>query len=104
MKLCHSPGSLTSFLAVFSISCRHYHNGPSCVGKGGSAENAIVIYPDRLSERPSLPQAFAQHKVLDLVGDLYLLGRPLQAHIIGSRSGHQQNLELARKLAELSDL
>ncbi len=58
--------------------------------KGGSTQNAIVIYPDRLSETPALPQAFARHKLLDLMGDLYLLGRPIQAHIIGSRSGHQQ--------------
>jgi len=43
--------------------------------KGGSTKNAIVIYPDRLSETPALPQAFARHKLLDLMGDLYLLGR-----------------------------
>ncbi|MCK4324291.1 MAG: UDP-3-O-[3-hydroxymyristoyl] N-acetylglucosamine deacetylase [Armatimonadetes bacterium] len=71
--------------------------------KGGSTENAIVIYPDRLSETPALPQAFARHKLLDLMGDLYLLGRPLQAHIIGSRSGHQQNHQLVQRLAEISE-
>ncbi len=70
--------------------------------KGGSTKNAIVIYPDRLSETPALPQAFARHKLLDLMGDLYLLGRPIQAHIIGSRSGHQQNHQLVRRLAEIS--
>jgi len=70
--------------------------------KGGSTENAIVIYPDRLSETPALPQAFARHKLLDMMGDLYLLGRPVQAHIIGSRSGHQQNHQLVQKLAEIS--
>jgi len=69
--------------------------------KGGSTKNAIVIYPDRLSETPALPQAFARHKLLDLMGDLYLLGRPIQAHIIGSRSGHQQNHELVQRLAEI---
>ncbi len=68
--------------------------------KGGSTKNAIVIYPDRLSETPALPQAFARHKLLDMMGDLYLLGRPIQAHIIGSRSGHQQNHELVQRLAE----
>ncbi len=70
--------------------------------KGGSTQNAIVVYPDRLSETPALPQAFARHKLLDLMGDLYLLGRPIQAHIIGSRSGHQQNHQLIQKLAEIS--
>ena len=70
--------------------------------KGGSTQNAIVIYPDHLSETPTLPQAFARHKLLDLMGDLYLLGRPIQAHIIGSRSGHQQNHQLVERLAEIS--
>jgi len=70
--------------------------------KGGSTKNAIVIYPDRLSETPALPQAFARHKLLDLMGDLYLLGRPIQAHIIGSRSGHQQNHQLVQRLSEIS--
>ncbi len=70
--------------------------------QGGSTQNAIVIYPDRLSETPALPQAFARHKLLDLMGDLYLLGRPIQAHIIGSRSGHQQNHQLVGKLTEIS--
>jgi len=36
------------------------------------------------------------------MGDLYLLGRPIQAHIIGSRSGHQQNHQLVGKLTEIS--
>ncbi len=70
--------------------------------KGGSEQNAIIVYPDRLSETPTLPQAFARHKLLDLMGDLYLLGRPIQAHIIGSRSSHQQNHQLVRRLAEIS--
>ncbi len=70
--------------------------------KGGSEDNAIVIYPDRLSETPALPQTFARHKLLDLMGDLYLLGRPIQAHIIGSRSGHQQNHQLVQRLAKIS--
>jgi len=71
--------------------------------KGGSTKNAIVIYPDNLSETPALPQAFARHKLLDMMGDLYLLGRPIQAHIIGSRSGHQQNHQLVQRLAEISE-
>jgi len=67
--------------------------------KGGSERNAIVIYPDRFSAEPELPQAFAGHKLLDLLGDLYVLGRPLQARVIAVRSGHKQNLMLAKRLA-----
>ena len=67
---------------------------------GGSEDNALVIYPDRLSATPALPQAFARHKLLDLVGDLYLLGRPVLAHIVGSRTGHRHNQELVRMLSD----
>ncbi len=69
--------------------------------KGGSERNAVVIYPDRLSADPGLPQAFARHKLLDLLGDLYLLGRPVHAQIIAARTGHQHNLRLTKRLAEL---
>jgi len=68
--------------------------------KGGSEHNAIIVYPDHLSAPPELPQAFARHKLLDLIGDLYLLGRPVQARIIAVGTGHQQNLLLAKQLAD----
>ncbi|ERP31759.1 bifunctional UDP-3-O-[3-hydroxymyristoyl] N-acetylglucosamine deacetylase/3-hydroxyacyl-ACP dehydratase [Chitinivibrio alkaliphilus] len=41
-----------------------------------------------------------RHKALDLVGDLYLLGKPLKGHILGARSGHAANHELAKKIRE----
>jgi UDP-3-O-acyl-N-acetylglucosamine deacetylase len=41
-----------------------------------------------------------RHKLLDLMGDLSLLGRPLQAHVIAVRSGHRMNIELVKKLTE----
>lgn len=66
--------------------------------RGGSEANAIVIYENRLSAEPGLPSAFARHKLLDLSGDLYLLGRPLQAAVTACQSGHRLNHELARAL------
>jgi len=66
--------------------------------RGGSEANAIVIYEDHLSAEPGLPAAFARHKLLDLSGDLYLLGRPLQAALTACQSGHRLNHELARAL------
>lgn len=42
----------------------------------------------------------ARHKVLDLYGDLSLLGFPLNAHIISIRSGHATHVELARLIGE----
>jgi UDP-3-O-[3-hydroxymyristoyl] N-acetylglucosamine deacetylase len=64
----------------------------------GSEANAIVVYPDRLSAEPRLDQEFARHKILDMVGDLYLLGRPLLAHVLGYRTGHTENHALAREI------
>ncbi|MGH7400550.1 MAG: UDP-3-O-acyl-N-acetylglucosamine deacetylase, partial [Candidatus Rokuibacteriota bacterium] len=41
------------------------------------------------------PDEFVRHKVLDLVGDLFLLGRPLRAHVVGRNAGHALNYQLA---------
>ena len=41
-----------------------------------------------------------RHKILDLVGDLYLLGRPIRGHIIAQKSGHAENVELVKKIAK----
>lgn len=66
--------------------------------KSGGEDNAVVVYRDGLSADPTLPQAFARHKLVDLLGDLWLLGRPLIAEVTGWRSGHRENAELARRI------
>jgi UDP-3-O-[3-hydroxymyristoyl] N-acetylglucosamine deacetylase/3-hydroxyacyl-[acyl-carrier-protein] dehydratase len=68
--------------------------------KGGSLENSIVIGDKKiLNEHPlRFPDEFVRHKILDLLGDLSLLGAPLKAHVISVRSGHSANLKLARLL------
>ena len=67
---------------------------------GGSEDNLIVVYSDRLSSPPALPDAFARHKLVDLLGDLYLFGRPLVGLFVAYNSGHRLNHELVKKLAE----
>ena len=47
------------------------------------------------------PDEFVRHKVLDLVGDLANLGRPVAAHIVAVRAGHVQHLQLVEKLRAL---
>jgi UDP-3-O-acyl-N-acetylglucosamine deacetylase len=47
------------------------------------------------------PDELARHKVLDLVGDLYLAGMPLKGHVVAIKSGHKLNIELVRKLKKL---
>jgi UDP-3-O-[3-hydroxymyristoyl] N-acetylglucosamine deacetylase/3-hydroxyacyl-[acyl-carrier-protein] dehydratase len=69
--------------------------------KGGSLENAVVIREDAILSKEALrfKDEFVRHKILDIVGDLYLLGRPLVAHVIAIRPGHSSNVELAQVIA-----
>lgn len=70
--------------------------------KGGSLENAVVIRDDAVLTNEPLryPEEFVRHKVLDIVGDLALIGRPLCAHVVAIKPSHTANCELARRLAE----
>jgi UDP-3-O-[3-hydroxymyristoyl] N-acetylglucosamine deacetylase len=65
---------------------------------GGSLENALVIYPDRFSRPLRVVDEPVRHKCLDLMGDLYLLGRPLQARVLAVKAGHRGHVELAQRL------
>lgn len=69
----------------------------------GSEENCLVVYADRTSAPPG-PNGFARHKLQDLVGDLYLLGRPVIGSIRAHRTGHSHNRRLLRLLAEYDSL
>jgi UDP-3-O-[3-hydroxymyristoyl] N-acetylglucosamine deacetylase len=61
--------------------------------------NCVVVVGDRGYENElRYPDEIVRHKILDVLGDLYLLG-PLKAHIIAIRSGHTLDLELARAIA-----
>ncbi|MCX6356402.1 MAG: bifunctional UDP-3-O-[3-hydroxymyristoyl] N-acetylglucosamine deacetylase/3-hydroxyacyl-ACP dehydratase [Candidatus Aureabacteria bacterium] len=68
--------------------------------KGGSLENAVVIGDGVIYSKEQLrfPDEFARHKVLDLIGDMSLVGRRVRGHVIAMRSGHELNVELAKKL------
>ena len=70
--------------------------------KGGSLENAVVIRDDAVltTEPLRYPEEFVRHKMLDIVGDLSLLGKPIRGHIIAVRPGHAGNCELVRKIVE----
>ncbi len=92
--------------------------------KGGNLDNAVVIVDKEVSEeeienlskllnKPKIqvgktgvlndaplrfPNEPARHKLLDVMGDLALVGRPLKAHILAARPGHAPNVELAKKI------
>lgn len=71
--------------------------------KGGSLENAVLIRGDSIlaTEPLRYRDEFVRHKILDVVGDITLLGRPLAAHIVIVRPGHGLNAEVTRALAKL---
>jgi UDP-3-O-[3-hydroxymyristoyl] N-acetylglucosamine deacetylase/3-hydroxyacyl-[acyl-carrier-protein] dehydratase len=68
-------------------------------GKGATRENTVVLGDPSVTLR--LPGEPVRHKLLDLLGDLQLLGADLQAHLIATRSGHSTNAELVRRLFDL---
>jgi len=69
---------------------------------GGSLDNAIVMDEYRVLNTDGLryEDEFVKHKVLDAIGDLYLLGHPLIGAFSGQRSGHALNNQLLRRLLE----
>jgi UDP-3-O-[3-hydroxymyristoyl] N-acetylglucosamine deacetylase/3-hydroxyacyl-[acyl-carrier-protein] dehydratase len=69
--------------------------------KGGSLENAIVVRGDSvLSKEPlRFQDEFVRHKILDVIGDLALLGSRIHGHIVAVKPGHSVNAELVRAIA-----
>jgi UDP-3-O-[3-hydroxymyristoyl] N-acetylglucosamine deacetylase len=71
---------------------------------GGSLDNAVVVGATGLLNPPlRFPDEFVRHKMLDLTGDLSLLGRPLLGHVVAYRAGHDLHARLARTIAEARD-
>ncbi|MBI4736557.1 MAG: UDP-3-O-acyl-N-acetylglucosamine deacetylase [candidate division NC10 bacterium] len=71
------------------------------LAKGGSLENAVVIGEDGVLNGPlRFPDELVRHKILDLLGDLYLLGKPLVGTIIAHGAGHQLHLQLVHRIQE----
>lgn len=68
--------------------------------RGGSLDNAVVVDGDGILNANGLRQKdeFVKHKVLDAIGDLYLLGAPLIGAFTGHKSGHKANNRLLRML------
>src|ERR1700756_1803111 len=68
--------------------------------KGGSLENAIVVRGDAVLSKEPLRFAdeFVRHKILDIIGDLALVGRRIRGHVVAVKPGHASNVELARAI------
>ncbi|MBU1486430.1 3-hydroxyacyl-ACP dehydratase FabZ, partial [bacterium] len=71
---------------------------------GGSLENTVVIGREGVINKESLrfEDELLRHKILDILGDLSLLGTPLRGHIKAVKSGHALNIKLAKKILSKS--
>lgn len=70
------------------------------LGKGGTLENTIVYDDTACLSVLRSDDELVRHKVLDVIGDMALLGRPLKGHIIAVKSSHKLNNMLARQISE----
>jgi UDP-3-O-[3-hydroxymyristoyl] N-acetylglucosamine deacetylase len=75
------------------------------LARGGSLDNAVVVDGDRVINAEGLrfEDEFVRHKILDAVGDFYLAGAPLLAHVRSERGGHELNNLALRALFERQD-
>ena len=68
---------------------------------GGSLDNAVVVGQERiLNGTLRFQDEFVRHKILDVIGDLALVGRPVQGHVVARNAGHALNHLLVRELVK----
>lgn len=75
------------------------------LGKGGTLDNTVVLSQDGVVNETGLrfPNEFVRHKVLDLMGDVALLGFPFIGHIVAERSGHAMHTRLVEQILSQRD-
>ena len=75
------------------------------LAKGGSLENAIVVEGDMVHNEEGLrfPDEFVRHKILDMIGDIALIGRPVRGFFFAVKPGHTVNRCLTEYLAGIAD-
>ncbi len=68
------------------------------LAKGGSLDNAVILHEGAIISNDGLrfPNELVRHKIMDMVGDLYLTGKRVRAHVIAIKPGHPTNVQLAK--------
>jgi len=102
MEIIITPDSFKEKIAAARTFCIEEeaedlrHKG---MGLGANYDNTLVVGKDGvIKNKLRFENEFVRHKILDLLGDLYLLGQPVKGHIIALRSGHSLNMKLVRKI------
>jgi UDP-3-O-acyl-N-acetylglucosamine deacetylase len=71
------------------------------LAKGGRLSNVVLVDEEKvINTSLRFTNEFARHKILDITGDLYLLGRPIRGKVFANMTGHTENILLLRKIAE----
>jgi UDP-3-O-acyl-N-acetylglucosamine deacetylase len=69
------------------------------LASGGRLDNCVLIDDEKVVNTAlHFPDEFARHKILDIMGDVYLLGRPLRGMITARMTGHSDNIALLREI------
>ena len=71
------------------------------LASGGRLNNFILVDDEKIvNTELRFPDEFVRHKILDIMGDLYLLGRPIRGKITANMTGHTENVKLVRMLRD----
>ena len=70
------------------------------LAKGGSLDNAVILHDGAIISKDGLryPNELVRHKIMDMVGDIYLVGKRVRAHISSVKSGHPTHVKLAQTM------
>jgi UDP-3-O-acyl N-acetylglucosamine deacetylase len=69
------------------------------LGAGGRLDNFILVGEDEVvNTKLRFPDEFVRHKILDIIGDLYLLGYPFRGRVVARRTGHRDNIAIQRRI------
>lgn len=71
------------------------------LGSGGKLSNVILVDEEKVINTPlRFDDEFVRHKILDIIGDFYLLGKPIMGRITARMTGHTENITLLKKIKE----
>lgn len=100
----YNPDNFKNEIAPARTFCLEEETGDlqeKGIGAGASYENTLVVGKKGVvKNKLRFKDEFVRHKIIDLLGDIYLLGCPLKAHIIAIKSGHELNLRLLDKIKQ----
>jgi UDP-3-O-[3-hydroxymyristoyl] N-acetylglucosamine deacetylase len=72
---------------------------------GGRLSNLVLVDEEKVVNPPlRFPDEFVRHKILDIIGDFYLLGRPFRGKIVAKQTGHTENIAMLRLIKQKMDL